>query len=267
MARVYHPVNGYTGTVQLSRLFDPAVHCLIGAGPSSYIPGERYRIRVLLSYLSESGSNARIRSLDYHPAQLYISDMGNNTAEFTKDVSIPRTMNVTWTTPKVLRTKVYYATWSRSFTASGATRYDDSQYCYHGYYDSTNGNQKSMIGFSSQIAADLTGASVRSCNLTLKNVHTGTYAGINNLSIGTHANASKPSTWTGASSPIVTGLDAAQGATKTFSLGTTFAERFKTGAAFGVTLGPPSTTSLTDYGYFAGAGMSSRPYLTITYLK
>jgi hypothetical protein len=225
-------------------------------------------IRVVMASLAQltiSGATTTVavRSETHHPFELYIQDMGPSSV---KDVGIERAASTPSSVVKKTYTKKYYATWSRSFEGNNSTRYNDPAYLYHGYYSSNNGNQKSMIGFPySTIVSDLTGATLKSCTLTLKNLHTGTSSGMTELDIGYHAQASKPSTFSGTTNRY--NYTITPGSTKSFDIKTYIAPYLQSGAARGITLGPPSSTSLANYGYFAGYGMTGVPYLTISYVK
>lgn len=164
-------------------------------------------------------------------------------------------------------TKTYYATWSRTYEGSGATTWDDSAYCYQGYFDGNRGLTRSLVGFNyNAIKADLAGATIKSCKFTARNEHWYYNAG-GTAYLGTHTYASKPSTWSGGSvaeNRLHTSWGL--GATKTVELGVTIGNEFKAGTTKGVAFGPPPY-GLSYYGYFRGATQSGKPYLTITYVK
>jgi hypothetical protein len=166
-------------------------------------------------------------------------------------------------------TKTYYATWSRTYDGDSTTTWDDTPYCYQGYYSSTRGNTRSLVGFNyAQIASDLSGATINSCKLTVKGAH----AYYNNgytLEWGTHNYTAKPSTWGAGNVHENRGSLAtfAAGETATISLGTSIGGEFKSQVSRGISFGPGPSTSLTYYGYCYGATQSGKPYLTITYTK
>lgn len=167
----------------------------------------------------------------------------------------------------VTYTKTYYATWSRSYDGDGGTTWDDSAYCYQGYYDGNRGLTRSLVGFNyNAIKADLVGATIKSCKFTARNEHWYYNAG-GTAYLGTHTYSSKPSTWsTGSVAENRLHTSWGLGATKTVELGVTIGNEFKAGTTKGVAFGPPPY-GLSYYGYFRGATQSGKPYLTITYVK
>lgn len=174
--------------------------------------------------------------------------------------------------PSVLTTykKTYYATWSRSYTGSNATRYDDPATLYQGASldsgDST-GNQRSLIGFNwNSIYADIKNASVIGATISLYALHWWYYAG-GTAYLGTHTKTSKPSTYDGS------GVERRwkkskwpRNAWRTVNIGASGGVLFQKGQAKGIIVGWGDNDHET-YGYFAGATMKQRPYLTITFKK
>jgi hypothetical protein len=166
--------------------------------------------------------------------------------------------------------KNYYATWSRSYDGSNATRYDDPPRLYQGASlesGDTNGNQRSLIGFNwNAINADLKGASVLGATVTLYAQHWWYYAG-GTAYLGTHTKTSKPGSydnsgverrWKQSKWP--------RSAWRTVNIGAAGGVLFQKGTAKGIIVGWGDNNHET-YGYFAGATTSQRPYLTITYKK
>jgi len=171
-------------------------------------------------------------------------------------------------TPKTY-TKVYYGTWSRTYDGDLTTTWDDSPYCYQGEYASIRGLTRSLIGFDyATIQSDLSGATINSCYLTIKGAHAYYNSGFT-CWWGTHSYTAKPSTWNSANViervGSVSGL--AAGETVKINMGTGVGGSFKSGANKGIAIGPPSTNTLTYYGYIYGATQSGKPYITITYTK
>lgn len=164
-------------------------------------------------------------------------------------------------------TKTYSSTWTRSYQSDGDSRIANGD-MYQGYYDSTNGNQRSLIGFNySQIQSDLSGATVKTVKLTLKNKHFyWNYGG--NVALGTHNYTSSPSSWSGSrvDESLMTSTWT-KGAKKTVTLASSFGTDLKSGDATGIALGPGNDNGLDWYGYFAGQNSGDRPVLTITYEK
>lgn len=173
--------------------------------------------------------------------------------------------------PPVVATysKTYYATWSRSYTDTNATRFDDPDVMYQGTSlaaGDTTGNQRSLIGFNwPAIAADLAGASVTGMTISLYALHWYSYAG-GTAYLGTTTITTKPSTLNPA---LVTARRWSQARWprnqwRNVNCGAAGGVLFQTGAAKGLILGWGDSDHET-YGYFSGANMSHRPQLTITF--
>lgn len=171
--------------------------------------------------------------------------------------------------PPSTYTKTYTATWTGSYQGDGDRRNSNGD-MYHGQYDSTNGNQKSVIGFNNtQIQSDLSGATISSIKLTLKNKHWYYNSG-GTLVVGYHNStaSSAPASYPGGTESVNTFSGFAKGATKTVTLSNSIGNALRDDTAEGIIIGPGDSTSKTYYGYFAGYNDSSnRPKLTITYTK
>lgn len=171
-------------------------------------------------------------------------------------------------TPKTY-TRVYNSTWSRTYDEDNSTTWDDSPLCYQGYYSADRGRTKSLIGFNyAQIRSDLSGSTVKSVKLTMRNEHWYWNSGGIAL-IGTHNYTTKPSVYNSGlvwNNRILSRAWPKDGQA-TVELGVTIGNEFKAGTTKGIALGPTSSTDLTYYGYFRGATLSYRPYLTITFVK
>jgi hypothetical protein len=165
-------------------------------------------------------------------------------------------------------TKTYSATWSRSFDGDLLTTWDDSPYCYQGYYSDDRGNTRSLVGFdSASIVSDLKGATNITMDLTYYVTHSYYWSGLSVI-LGGHRYSAKPSSWALAS--VDADLQhqfAKYQATNTLTLNSTIASRIQTGEYKGVAFGPGPTTSPPYYGYISGATKSSHPTLKVTYWK
>jgi hypothetical protein len=200
--------------------------------------------------------------------ELWIEDIGLN-----QRTNTPVSYYASPSTPPapVTRTytKAYSATWSRTYDGDLTTTWDDSKYCYQGYYSSDRGNTRSLVGFDyAQIAADLSGATINSCKLTVRGAHAYYNSGYT-LEWGTHNYTAKPGSWNSANVHENRGSLAglAAGETATINLGTAIGGEFKSQTSRGISFGPGPSTSLTYYGYLYGYGLSNRPILTINYTK
>jgi chitodextrinase len=163
-------------------------------------------------------------------------------------------------------TKSWSAIDSTTFNGNNSIRTDTGKHCYQGYFDSTHGNQKSMVKFDfADIQSTLLGKTVTSCKLTFKVMHA-YESGAFDAVIGTHG-ATSIASWTGTSDRVRRN-NCTIGATYTVELGTTIGDEFKSGASKGIVFGPgPSTSAVNYYGYLYGweNGGSGRPVLTIEY--
>lgn len=170
-------------------------------------------------------------------------------------------------TPVTQYTKTYTSTWTRSYQGDGSLRISNGD-MYQGYYSSTNGNQRSLIGFDDDtIRADLAGATIDKVELRLDNTHFYNNSG-GTAVIGTHSYGSAPSTWSGGTVNESRETESwAKGALKWVTLSNSFGTDFKSGAATGIALGPGDTTSLTYYSYWVGQNGTNKPQLKITYTK
>jgi hypothetical protein len=87
----------------------------------------------------------------------------------------------------------FFATWYQTYKETGAQKTDTT--ANQGYYSSSDGNQRSLVGFDyAAIQAALSGATITSIKLTAYAEHWYLNAG-GTAVIGTHSYTSKPSTW------------------------------------------------------------------------
>lgn len=165
---------------------------------------------------------------------------------------------------------------SRSYDAAGDYRYanyDDR--IYHGYFDSTNGDQRGAIWFnitSTQWDRINNGAvAVTAGSLYIKRGGSAGNSTNTPFKIGTHTDASVSSTWGGISGKS-TGLQSVSldwnqdtgTQTAGLALNSTILAKFRDGAK-GITIGPAGSTSSTYYGWLIGANVTGQPYLNLTY--
>jgi len=193
---------------------------------------------------------------------LVVKDIGPAAEVATYDVSQTGTGGGDEATTTYVKT--YNPVWSGSWSEAGSRT---ANHAWQGRYDGTQGIQYAKWGFPSQIQTDLAGATIDKIELYLKNEFFYANAG-GDAMIGTHATASEPS---GSSSTsgnwdrVRVHFDVGQA--KWVNLGvSTFGADFKSGAARGITLGDPSTGSLSLYGYFRRYD-TNHPQLRITYRK
>lgn len=170
-------------------------------------------------------------------------------------------------TPVQTYTKTYTSTWTRSYQGDGSLRISNGD-IYQGQYSSTNGNQRSLIGFDDDtIRADLSGATITKVEVRLDNTHFYNNSG-GTAVLGTHDYGSAPSSWSGSRvNESRQNFSWAKGALKWVTVSNSFGTDFKSGAATGIALGPGDSTSLTYYGYFVGQNGTNKPQVRITYTK
>jgi hypothetical protein len=139
--------------------------------------------------------------------------------------------------------------------------------CYQGFYSSTNGNQRSAIGFPS-LTADLSGATVTKVELYIYAGHWGPDSG-GTAVIGYHGASAEPGSWP--PSGLVADEKRVGWTTKTggkwidvTSIGTSI---WSAGTAKGIAFGPGPDNGLEYYGYFKGPGQTYEPKLRLTYYK
>lgn len=167
-------------------------------------------------------------------------------------------------TPTKTYTKTYNGTWSKRFGNAGST----TGTMYQGYYSSTWGTQKSMVGFGSQPFTDMgSTAKVSKAEIYLYANHWYYNSG-GTAHIGVHTQLNAPSSVTWSNNLTVAGwpLPAGQWVT----LPSAWNSGWNTGTVWrGITLGADlgSSTDSTYYGIFDGVGDSHPPQLRLTYTK
>jgi hypothetical protein len=250
----------FAGTAQFTTLdWSRVMRCGVGM---ELEPG---RHRFLTCLYSSGGTSTVYDGGSANYVYVSLEDVGTNPA----DTGYANDGGGTSTDPTQSYTKTYYSTWTRSYQGDGSSRISNGD-IYQGYYSSTNGNQRSLIGFDySTIQSDLAGATITSVSLTMDNTHFYNNSG-GTAVIGTHDYTSSPSTWSGSRVvESITNFSWAKGAKKAVALSVSnFGNTLKSGDATGIALGPGDSTSLTYYGYFVGQnGGTNRPSLTIKYTK
>jgi len=160
---------------------------------------------------------------------------------------------------------VYPVEWSRTWDSTGSS----TGFMYQGYHSSgAGGYEWSKFGFdSTQIQADLAGATITKVELYLKNAHSYWSSGLN-LMLGWHNDAFDGATsrttgnWNSLSSEW---FNKYQG--KWVTLNNSVGNQLRDGTMAGFTLGSPYSGSNNTYGYFDGAYNVYPPQLRITYQK
>lgn len=233
------------------------------------VASDRINIALTLQQIAGTGTASFTMNTTDTGAIIFVMDGGLRDDVGGGIAQISKSAGVADTDPVATYTRRYYGTWSRSFDGDSSTTWDDSDFCYQGYYSTDRGNTRSLCGFNySDIMADLAGASILSCYLTFKCVHAYYNAGLI-AEIGTHDYTAKPGTWDGSrvDERRIAVADVTAGETVTRSLGTGIGGEFKSGTSKGIAFGPPTTNSRDYYGYFYGATQVGQPYLTIKFRK
>lgn len=169
-----------------------------------------------------------------------------------------------------LYAKVYTATWSSSYTGSGARASWHGNDCYQGYVEGGNGNMRSLIGFDdTRIRRELVGATITSCEVGLYYKHWYLNSGGTAI-IGTHRYSDRPGSWSGGlvfeNRIRSSGWD--KGTWRGVNLGVGIGNEFKAGTARGIALGPGPSTNRIYYGTARGAASGSiTPKLVIRYRR
>lgn len=135
------------------------------------------------------------------------------------------------------------------------------------FADTFNGKCKTFIMFNaSQIASDLSGATITKCTLRLKNDHSWYNSGMT-VSLGWDTGSHSGSTNTDPTNHnSLKEYSIGEGATTTQDIGTQFGTAFQSGGATCLKLFKNSN-DLHYYGYFDGPAQGTPPVLTIYYSK
>lgn len=161
-------------------------------------------------------------------------------------------------------TKTYPALWSRTWR-DGGIRSDTSDMIQGSYGGRAN---RAAVGFGSQMASDLSGATIKSASIRLSANHW-YYSSGGTAVLSVHNQVSAPSSFPSGGSPKVNTVWTSKAGTKSIAVPSAWHSALKSGAMRGITLGDGVGSSLSYYGRFYGAsaGTSVRPQLTITYVK
>lgn len=171
---------------------------------------------------------------------------------YIQKVLVPVTITETVTLP---------ATWTASFNGD-FTRRSTNADMYHGQFDTSRGNQRSMWSWDwSSITAKF-GWNITSASITWYQAHTYNSGSGCTMQIGTHDNPTAPTTWGNVDTRLQTRA-VVRGNSYTVNLNSTIIANLN-GSAWGITFGPAADTTQANYGYVTGSG-ASRPSITITY--
>ncbi|MFF4902283.1 beta strand repeat-containing protein [Streptomyces sp. NPDC001068] len=198
--------------------------------------------------------------------ELGLATTGRSCVFYAEDIGpeIPKTGGYntgggTATPPVVQYTKTYSATWSGSYSNRGSYNSYYGNSCYQGYYSSTNGMQASLIGFSSSLGTDLSGATIQKAEVYLYFDHW-YYNNGGSAVIKAHSFTSRPSTFS--SDPESKTISWAKNEGKWVDITSVFDSTKWRGIAL-----DPNSSSLTYYGRARGYGQTNPPKLRVTYTK
>ncbi len=193
------------------------------------------------------------------PIQMWIYDLG----QYRGNNAVANNGGGTASTVKRTYTTRYYATWSGTYNGSALDTFYGNE-MKQGQY---GGDFRGLVGFNStQIMADLSGATVEACQGYFYANHWYYNSG-GSAKITTHGNSSRPSVWT--ANPTIRWIQSGwpKPGGRLIDFGTAVGDEFKAGTTKGFAFGPAASTSLLYYGRFNGAGMASPPYVEIRYSK
>jgi hypothetical protein len=166
-----------------------------------------------------------------------------------------RSLTVKVTAP-VTATVTLAPSWAASYKGDGSLRTTDP--LYRGYYDGTNGDQRSFIGFAKPSLP--AGATVTKAEVYVYAEHWWSDGG-GTLSVGVHGNASKPATAPATPAQVASATWTAKTGGKWITLPVD--QGWASGTLRGVCLRPAGgTTSQAAYSYYSGG---TSPQLRITY--
>lgn len=171
---------------------------------------------------------------------------------YIQKVLVPVTITETVTLP---------ASWTASFEGNNTRRALNGT-MWHGQFDSTRGNQKSMWSWDWSTITAKYQWNITAASITWYQEHTYIDGAGCTMQIGTHDNATAPGSWANASPGLQTRA-VVRGNSYTVTLNSTIRANLN-GSAWGITFGPAANTTQANYGYVTGSG-ASRPSITITY--
>lgn len=227
---------------------------LRGAGQSS---GEEQENEILLT--NDGQINGRVLTVD----EIIID--GQNLANILKQLADAATPTSEGADPEPpppsgTITRTYTATWSQVYKGTGKQNGFASG-LNQGQYTSTNGNQKSLIGFpSSTIQSDHAGRTVTRVRVFLYYKHWFNNSGGTAI-IGHHGHSSAPSTFSATTDQVrSSSWPKPGGRTVTYNVGI---QSWVTGAKKGIAIGPGPSISHLYYGTAHKHNQSRPPRLEI----
>jgi hypothetical protein len=163
----------------------------------------------------------------------------------------------TWTT-------TWTANWSQTYENDNTQRTDATGLCYQGYYSSTYGLHKSLIGFDdANMRSVLAGKTINSVEIYLYSQHSYNTSGITYY-LGHHNHDGKPTTFSQTASGMASSVFTARLQGKWVTVTDTFGQYLRDGSAKGFSI-YTSSTAIANYGYCHGYGNTYPPQIRINY--
>ncbi|MFB6525261.1 hypothetical protein [Streptomyces sp. NPDC056399] len=214
--------------------------------------------RLLTTFRVQSGpagQTVRLLGGATYPGVFYIEDVG----PYVPETGQYNTGGGTATPPVQRYVKTYPATWSGSYANRSSYNSYYGNKAMQGYYSSTNGMQSSLIGFSSALATDLTGATINKAEIYLYFDHWYSNAG-GKAVIKAHKHTSRPPTFSCDAEAMT--VDWGKNVGKWVDITAVFDSTSWRGIAL-----DPNNSSTTYYGRARGYGETYPPQLRVTYTK
>lgn len=259
-------IPGFTGAAGHSKGFEFVFACDDSQTPSaSVLNSGTHRFILTMSLSSGAGTLAiTTGSGTNNPITLYLEDMG----PLVQNTGQALTGAGGGTTPVKTYTKTYSATWSRAWDSS-LNPVSTNGELRQGYYSSSNGNQRSWVGFDfNQIQSDLSGATVIKVEFYLYYdfwyFNDGGTAVIGTISSTATSAPSYDGTKDNQDRKRVS-FTINQG--KWIDMTSVVGSEFKTGASTGICIGIGPSTSHEYYGKARGNTETNEPQIRITYKK
>lgn len=202
-----------------------------------------------------SGQTVRLFGGTSYPGVMYIEDIG----PYVPETGQYNTGGGTATPPKKTYTTTYSASWSGSYANRGSYNSYYGNKCLQGYYSSTNGMQASLIGFSSSLATDLSGATIQKAEVYLYFDHWYYNSG-GKAVIKAHKHTSRPSTFSSDSEAQT--ISWGKNVGKWVDITPVFDSTSWRGIAL-----DPNNSDRTYYGRAQGVGQTYPPKLRVTYTR